>query len=89
MPKIEHITTALQLNSELFLALSKMGDDKKLLQKVVDFVKGLASAKVDDTLMTKEEYFSMLEKAEKDLDEGKGVVMLPGENLADLIKRVG
>lgn len=56
---------------------------------MVDFVKGLAAAKVDDTLMTKEEYFSMLEKAEKDLDEGKGIVMLPGENLADLIKRVG
>ena len=81
--------TALQLNSELFLALSKIGDDKNLMQKVVDFVKDLVSKKEDDTLMTKEEFYATIEQAEEDYRQGRCARLQEGESVTDLLKRCG
>lgn len=81
--------TAMQLNSEFFAVMSEISAKKGLMEKVVDFAKGLLAEKKDDTLMTKEEFYAKIEQSEKDLDEGKGIKMLPGETLSDLIRRVG
>lgn len=79
----------MQLNSEFFAVMSEISAKKGLMEKVVDFAKGLLAEKKDDTLMTKEEFYAKIEQSEKDLDEGKGIKMLPGETLSDLIRRVG
>jgi len=81
--------TALQLNAEFFTLMGQVADDEAIMQKIVNYLKTLVKKKKDPTEMTEEEFFSMIEKAEKDLDDGKGIVMLPNENLEDLIKRVG
>lgn len=81
--------TALQLNSEFFAVMSEISAKKGLLEKVLDFAKGLLAEKEDDTLMTKEEFYAKIRQSEKDLDEGKGIKMLPGETLSDLIRRIG
>ncbi len=81
--------TALQLNAEFFTLMGQVADDEVIMQKIVNYLKTLVKKKKDPTEMTEEEFFSMIEKAEKDLDDGKGIVMLPNENLEDLIKRVG
>ena len=69
--------------------MSEISAKKGLLEKVLDFAKGLLAEKEDDTLMTKEEFYAKIEQSEKDLDDGKGIKMLPGETLSDLIRRVG
>ena len=80
---------ALSLNSEFFTLMGQVADDEALMQKIVNYVKKLVKKKPDPTLMTKEEFFAKIEQAERELDEGKGIAMLPGESLSDFIKRVG
>ncbi len=69
--------------------MGQVADDEAIMQKIVNYLKKMVKKKKDPTEMTEEEFFSMIEKAEKDLDDGKGIVMLSNENLEDLIKRVG
>ena len=40
-------------------------------------------------MMTKEEFFAKIERAEREIAEGKGIKMLPNETLDDLLRRVG
>ena len=63
--------TALQLNAELFRAMGKIADDETLMKKVLNYVKCLAAKKEDPTLMTKEEFFAMLDKGEEEYRQGK------------------
>jgi len=64
-------------------------DDEAVMQKIIAYVKKLVKKKKDPTEMTKEEFYAKIEQSEKELDEGKGIKMLPGETLSDLIRRVG
>ena len=58
--------TALQLNAELYRNLSIIAEDENMLDKVVKYVRKLAKQMTDDpTCMSKEEYFAMLDRAEK------------------------
>ena len=82
--------TAIQLNAELYRAMGEIADDETLLEKVLKYVKKLASKKkADPTLMSKEEFFAKLERAEKQIAEGKGMKMLPNEDLTTFLKRNG
>jgi hypothetical protein len=70
--------TAIQmkLNAELFGALQTISSDEGLMKKAVRSLKRIASqkqAKEDPTLMTKEEFFAKIERAEKEIAEGKGI----------------
>ena len=81
--------TALQMNAELFRAMGEIADDETMMAKVLKYVKKLAAQKADPTLMTKEEFFAKLERAEEEYRQGKTYRMLPGENLEDFLKRIG
>ena len=81
--------TALQLNAELFRAMGKIADDEALMAKVLRYVKRLAAKKEDPTLMTKEEFFANIDKAEQQYARGEYTEMLPGETLSDMLKRCG
>ena len=48
--------TAIQLNAELYKAMSVIAYDENLMTKVLKYVKKLAAKKEDPTLMTKEEF---------------------------------
>lgn len=63
--------TSLQLNAELFRAMGKIADDETLMKKVLNYVKRLAAKKEDPTLMTKEEFFAILDKGEEEYRHGK------------------
>jgi hypothetical protein len=43
----------------------------------------------DPTLMTKEEYFAKLERAEQQAARGEYSVLLPGEDITAHLKRLG
>lgn len=82
--------TAIQLNAELYRAMGEIADDETLMIKVLKYVKKLAAQKkADPTLMTKEEFFDKIERAEKQIERGEYSVMLPNEDLTTHLRRLG
>ncbi|KWW25037.1 MAG: hypothetical protein F082_1249 [bacterium F082] len=84
--------TALQyedMTTQLWQNIGAIADDKSLMKRLAKYVAKLRKEKEDPTLMTKEEYFAMLDEAEQQLARGEGHTMLPGEDLTDFLRRVG
>jgi hypothetical protein len=84
--------TAVQLNAmntELWQSIGAIADSESLMKRLTRYAKKLVKEKSDPTLMTKEEFFAKIERAEQQAARGKGMSMLPGENLADFLKRNG
>ena len=65
--------TAIQMNAELLRNMSIIAEDENLLKRVAKYLRKLVAEKEDPTLMTKEEFFARIDKAEKEIAEGKGV----------------
>lgn len=60
--------TAVQLNAmntELWQGIGAIADNESLMRRLTKYVKKLVKEKEDSTLMTKEEFFRMLDEAEK------------------------
>lgn len=77
--------TAIQLNAEIYRTMGLLADDEGMLQKVLKYLKKLASQKAEGMLMTEEDFFARIEKAK----QGKSAAMLPGEDLTTFLKRQG
>ena len=73
--------TAIQLNAEIYRTMSVIAEDEELLKQALRYLKKLAAKKQDESLMTKEEFFAKIERAEKDIAEGKGKTFT---NLVDM-----
>jgi hypothetical protein len=72
MQTTTNTTTA--LTADFLRDLSIIAEDENLMQQAIRYIKRLAARqrKSDPTLMTKQEFFAKLERAEKDLEQGKG-----------------
>ena len=84
--------TAVQYNTmskELWQDIGAIADNENLMRRLARYAKKLVKEQNDPTLMTKEEYFAMLNEAEQQLARGEGMVMLPGEDLTAFLKRNG
>lgn len=84
--------TAAQYNTmskELWQNIGAIADNEDLMRRLARYAKKLAKEQNDPTLMTKEEYFAMLDEAEQQLARGEGMAMLPGEDLTTFLKRNG
>ena len=57
--------TTLQLNAEVLRNMSIIAEDESLLKRAAKYLRKLVSEKADPTLYTKEEFFQMLDDAEK------------------------
>ena len=57
--------TAVQLNAEVLRAIDGISDDEALMTKVLKYINKLTAKKEDPTLMTKEEFFAKIERAEE------------------------
>ena len=78
--------TTLQLNAELYRNLALIAENETMYDKLVKYVRRLAKQMTEDpTCMTKEEYFAMLDQAEK----GPRHRMLPDEDLTTFLRRMG
>ncbi len=53
----------MQLNADLFLTLGKIAEDESLMKKLLKYAKKLAEKKEDETLMTKDAFFSRIDNA--------------------------
>ena len=65
--------TSIQLNAELLRNMSIIAEDENLLKRAAKYLRKLVAEKQDPTLMTKEDFFAKINKAEKDIAEGKGI----------------
>ena len=69
--------TAVQLNAmntELWQGIGAIADNESLMKRLSRYVKKLVKEhQTDPTLMSKEEFFARIDKAEKDIAEGKGI----------------
>lgn len=62
------IMTAVQLNAmntELWQSIGAIADRESLMKRLTRYAKKLVKEKNDPTLMTKEEFFAKIERAEK------------------------
>ncbi len=69
------------MNTELLRNMSIIAEDENLLKRAVKYLRKLVAEKEDPTLMTKEEFFARLDKAEKEIAEGKGVTFTNKEDM--------
>ncbi len=85
--------TAIQLNAmhtQLLQNIGYIADDEALMRRLTAYSKKLAKEKeTDSTLMTKEEYFAKIERAEQQAARGEYSVLLPGEDLTTHLRRLG
>ena len=66
------MTTA-QLNAEIMQNLSILADNEDMMTRVAKYLRKLVKEKkADPTLMSKEEFFAKLDKAEESIEQGKG-----------------
>lgn len=84
--------TAVQLNAmntELWRSIAAIADSEPLMRRLARYAKKLVKEKENSTLMTKEEYFAMLDEAEEQINRGEYSVLLPEEDLSTHLKRLG
>lgn len=84
--------TAVQLNTiytQLWQNIGAIADNEPLMRRLSKYVAKLVKAKDDPTLMSREEFYAKIEKAEEDYKQGRTFSMLPGESYADFRKRIG
>ena len=83
------MTTA-QLNAEIMQNLSVLADSEDMMTRVAKYLRKLVKEKkADPTLMSKEEFFAKLDKAEEDYQKGNYTTLQPGESVSDMLKRCG
>ena len=79
------VMTAVQLNAmntQLLQGIGIIADDESLMKRLTKFVAKLVREKTQDpTLMTKEEFFARIDKAEQEIAEGKGITFTNREDM--------
>jgi hypothetical protein len=65
--------TSLEMNAELFRAMSEIADDEALMAKLLKYAKRLAAKKHDDTLLTEEDFFAKVDEAREQISRGEGI----------------
>lgn len=81
--------SSLQLNAEIYKALSIIAQDESLLKKAAKALKRIATKNTEDSVMTKEEFFVQIDEARKQIEEGHFKKMLKEENIDDFLTRNG
>ena len=77
------------MSKELWQDIGAIADNENLMRRLACYAKKLVKEQNDPTLLTKEEYFAILDEAEQQLARGEGMAMLPGEDLTAFLKRNG
>lgn len=66
--------TTVQMNADVYHSLSIIAEDSDLMKKAMLYLRKLARQKQqenDDSLMTKEEFFSMIDHRMEDYEKGE------------------
>ena len=82
--------TTSQQTAEILQNLSVLAESEDMMKRVAKYLRKLVKQKqADPTLMSKEEFFEKLDKAEEDYQKGNFTTLQPGESVTDMLKRCG
>ena len=82
--------TTSQMTAEILQNLSVLAESEDMMKRVAKYLRKLVKQKqADPTLMSKEEFFEKLDKAEEDYQKGNFTTLQPGESVTDMLKRCG
>ena len=74
MQKKEEKMTTVQMNADVYRSLSIIAEDSDLMRRAMNYLRKLAREKrKDDSLMTKDEFFTMIDRRMEDYDKGEFV----------------
>lgn len=74
--------TAIQLNAEMLRNMSIIAEDENLLKRAAKYLRKLVAEKeADPTEMTREEFFARVDKAERQIAEGKGITFTDHDDM--------
>lgn len=66
--------TAIELNAQIWRDMGALADSEPMMKRVAKYLRKLVAEKqADPTEMTREEFYRRMEKAEKEIAEGKGI----------------
>ena len=77
------------VNIQIWRDLAEIADSEPLMKQLARYLRKLVAKKADQTLMTEEEFYSKLEKGEKEYHEGKCTRLQPGESVTEMLRRSG
>lgn len=77
------------LNTRLWQDIGAIADSEPLMRRLAKYAAKLVKEKNDSTLMTKEEFFAKIERAEEQYEQGEFSEILPEEDLTAHLKRLG
>ena len=77
------------MNTRLWQDIGVIADSEPLMKRLSRYVSRLVKEKEDPTLMTREELYAKIEKAEEDYRQGRCTRLLPGETVTDMLRRSG
>lgn len=81
---------ALQLDADILRNLGIIAENESMLNKVSKYLRRVVKEMAKDpTLMTKEEFFAHVKKAEQQYAKGEYTTQLPGESVTDMLRRSG
>ena len=83
--------TTSQMNAEILHNLDVLAENKDMLVRIAKYLRKLVKEqqKVDSTLMSKEEFFDKLDKAEEEYQKGNYTTLQPGESVIEMLNRCG
>ena len=82
--------TTSQQTAEILQNLSVLAESEDMMKRVAKYLRKLVKQKqADPTLMSKEEFFEKLDKAEEDYQKGNFTTLQHGESVTDMLKRCG
>ena len=82
--------TTSQQTAEILQNLSVLAESEDMMKRVAKYLRKLVKEqKAAPTLMSKEEFFEKLDKAEEDYQKGNYTTLQPGESVTDMLKRCG
>jgi len=77
------------LSTEIWQNIGAIADNEALMERLARYTRRLVKEKESDpTLMTKEEFFSMIDQRMESYEEGNHVTMKPEESLDQFLDRV-
>ena len=79
----------MELNAQIWRDMAEIADSEVLLKQLAKYLKKLVAKKDDPTLMSEEDFFARVEKAEDQYARGEYTTLLPGESVSDMLKRCG
>lgn len=82
--------TTTEMSAEIFRNLGVLAENEDTLSRVAKYLRRLVKEQqADSALMSKEDFYKSLDKAEEEYRQGKYTTLQPEESVEDMLRRSG